>query len=72
MYKNPKKSKAGQNGGKIKGASAMQPGASGVDPSTGVKLIKGESGVEPVNQATFSKKKAEDVPVDQVYLTLLF
>ena len=42
----------------------MQPAASAVD---GVKLIKGEVGVESmVNEATFLKKRAQDVPVDQV------
>lgn len=53
--------------GKGKGASAMQPAASGLD-GTGVKLLRGE--VEDlegrVNEAAFLKRKAEDVPVDQV------
>ena len=42
----------------------MQPSASAID---GVKLIKGEVGVESmVNEATFLKRRAQDVPVDQV------
>ena len=42
----------------------MQPAASVVD---GVKLIKGEAGVESmVNEVAFLKKRAQDVPVDQV------
>lgn len=50
----------------------MQPAASAID---GVKLIKGEVGVESmVNEAAFLKKRAQDVPVDQVFfgLTSLF
>jgi len=49
-----------------KGASAMQPAASGVE---GVKLIKGEigfAGEEPVNKKVFIRRKSSDVPVDQV------
>ena len=42
----------------------MQPSASAID---GVKLIKGEVGVESmVNEAAFLKKRVQDVPVDQV------
>lgn len=42
----------------------MQPSASAID---GVKLIKGEVGVESmVNEAAFLKKHVQDVPVDQV------
>ena len=42
----------------------MQPSASAID---GVKLIKGEVGVESmVNEASFLKKHVQDVPVDQV------
>ena len=42
----------------------MQPSASAID---GVKLIKGEVGVESmVNESTFLKKRVQDVPVDQV------
>lgn len=66
MYKNPKKSTT------VKGASAMQPAASANDGS-GVKLMKGDvvgnSGV-PVNEGKFWKRKAEDVPVDEVYSAL--
>ncbi len=63
MYKNPKKVKDGETAG-AKGASAMQPAASGLE---GVKLMKGE-GVTAgmVNDAAFLRKKAKDVPVDQV------
>ena len=49
-----------------KGASAMQPAASGVE---GVKLIKDEIGFareEPVNEKVFIKRKRSDVPVNQV------
>jgi ribosome biogenesis protein MAK21 len=73
VYKNPKKPKAGEDANenataKARGASAMQPAASGLD-GTGVKLIKGEvfggDGVL-MNEDGFLKKKVEDVPVDQV------
>ena len=47
----------------------MQPAASAVD---GVKLIKGEVGVESmVNETAFLKKRAQDVPVDQVFISFL-
>ena len=63
VYKNPKQIKTGDSAGG-KGASAMQPSASAID---GVKLIKGEVGVESmVNEAAFLKKHVQDVPVDQV------
>ncbi len=64
VYKNPKKVKDGETAG-AKGASAMQPAASGLE---GVKLMKGE-GVTAgmVNDAAFLRKKAKDVPVDQVH-----
>lgn len=70
VYKNPKKLKTAENENgavKAKGASAMQPAASGLD-GTGVKLMKGEvhGGNELMNEDGFLKKKAEDVPVDQV------
>jgi ribosome biogenesis protein MAK21 len=73
VYKNPKKLKAGENlnesaTAKAKGASAMQPAASGLD-GTGVKLMKGEvlRGDEGlVNEGGFLRKKAEDIPADQV------
>jgi ribosome biogenesis protein MAK21 len=73
VYKNPKKAKAGDDAhenvtAKAKGASAMQPAASGLD-GTGVKLIKGEvlggDGVL-MNEDGFLRKKVADVPVDQV------
>ena len=63
VYKNPKQIKTRDSAGG-KGASAMQPSASAID---GVKLIKGEVGVESmVNEAAFLKKHVQDVPVDQV------
>jgi ribosome biogenesis protein MAK21 len=68
VYKNPKQIKTGDSAGG-KGASAMQPAASAVD---GVKLIKGEVGVESmVNETAFLKKRAQDVPVDQVFISFL-
>jgi ribosome biogenesis protein MAK21 len=68
VYKNPKKS----TNTKPKGASAMQPAASGND-GTGVKLLKGEvlgGTLGPVNEEKFWKRRVEDIPVDQVYLRL--
>ena len=73
VYKNPKKLKAGENANesvtaKAKGASAMQPAASGLD-GTGVKLMKGEvlgGDGTLVNEDGFLKKKVEDIPADQV------
>jgi hypothetical protein len=72
VYKNPKKVKPNANNanvvvGKGKGASAMQPAASGLEGG-GVKLMKGEMGVleERVNEGGFLKRKEADVPVDQV------
>ncbi|KAG6888162.1 hypothetical protein C0995_010173 [Termitomyces sp. Mi166 len=65
VYKNPKKAK--QDVSKAKGVSAMQPAASGLD-GTGVKLLRGE--VEDpalMNEAEFLKKRAEDVPADQLF-----
>ena len=47
----------------------MQPAAS-VNDSTGVKLLKGEvlgGALVPVNEDKFWKKRAEDVPVEEVY-----
>jgi hypothetical protein len=74
VYKNPKKVKANANNanvvvGKGKGASAMQPAASGVEGG-GVKLMKGEMGdmEDRVNERDFLRKKETDVPVDQVSL----
>jgi ribosome biogenesis protein MAK21 len=46
----------------------MQPAASGID-NTGVKLLKGEvlsGALAPVNGEKFWKKRAEEVPVDEV------
>ena len=72
VYKNPKKIKTkdgeddAQTPSRGKGASAMQPAASGVE---GVKLIKGEigfTGEELVNEKAFMRKKRSDIPVDQV------
>lgn len=72
VYKNAKKMPAdatGINGkGKGRGVSAMQPAASGIE---GVKLMKGDAvGGEDLlmNEDRFLKKRAEDVPVDQVRL----
>lgn len=70
VYKNPKKLKeSGEM--RTKGASAMQPAASSND-ATGVKLIRGEAagGSAPVNMEKFWKRRAEDVPVDEVYMCL--
>jgi ribosome biogenesis protein MAK21 len=74
VYKNPKKIKSEEDdGGHVgpgrlgKGASAMQPAASGVE---GVKLIKGEIGYvggELVNEKAFLTKKRTSVPIDQVF-----
>ena len=70
VYKNPKQPKANANGGKGKGASAMQPAASALD-GTGVKLIKGDfgNGKGQVNDSDFLRKRAEDVPVNEVRST---
>ncbi len=74
MYKNPKKLKSKEDdpdhvgAGRLgKGASAMQPAASGVE---GVKLIKGEIGYvggELVNEKAFLTKQRTSVPIDQVF-----
>lgn len=66
VYKNPKKSTT------TKGASAMQPAASGLD-GTGVKLMKGDaSGNVLVNDAAFMKMKIQDIPVDEVFFHKFF
>lgn len=68
MYKNPKKAKAGEGGGaKTKGASAMQPAASGLD-GQGVKIMKADAdgAFVGINEAAFLRRKESDVPVDQV------
>lgn len=61
MYKNAKKPKP-------KGASAMQPAAKTADGASSVKLLKGEVAdrAGPVNDEKWWKRRAEDVPVDQV------
>ncbi|KAF7353702.1 Sterol regulatory element binding protein cleavage-activating protein [Mycena venus] len=78
VYKNPKKVKPNANNvnvviGKGKGASAMQPAASGLEGG-GVKLMKGEMGVmeERVNEGGFLRKKEADVPVDQLFFHKFF
>ncbi|KAL4071905.1 CBF/Mak21 family-domain-containing protein [Scleroderma yunnanense] len=65
VYKNPKKSK-------LKGASAMQPGASAAD-GISVKKTKGEigGGVLP-NEEKFRRKREEDVRVDEVFFHRYF
>ncbi|PBK76587.1 CBF-domain-containing protein [Armillaria solidipes] len=66
VYKNPKKSTS------TKGASAMQPAASGLD-GTGVKLMKGDaSGNVLVNDAAFMKMRIQDIPVDEVFFHKFF
>ncbi|KAL0577409.1 RNA-binding ribosome biosynthesis protein mak21 [Marasmius crinis-equi] len=72
VYKNPKKITADANGTKGKGASAMQPAGSALE---GVKLVKGEtaaSGEMLMNEEQFLRKKAEDVPVDQLFFHKFF
>ncbi|KAK7027338.1 RNA-binding ribosome biosynthesis protein mak21 [Paramarasmius palmivorus] len=72
VYKNPKKTPSDGNGPKGKGVSAMQPAGSALE---GVKLVKGEtaaSGEMLMNEEQFLKKKAEDVPVDQLFFHKFF
>jgi ribosome biogenesis protein MAK21 len=66
VYKNPKKPKP-------KGASAMQPAATGTDGASGVKLLKGEvaHGEGPVNEEKWWRR-VEDVPVDEVFFHRYF
>ncbi|KAJ6500610.1 CBF/Mak21 family-domain-containing protein [Mycena sanguinolenta] len=78
VYKNPKKVKPNASNanvviGKGKGASAMQPAASGLEGG-GVKLMKGEMGMleERVNEGGFLRKKESDVPVDQLFFHKFF
>ncbi|KAF9466712.1 CBF/Mak21 family-domain-containing protein [Collybia nuda] len=75
VYKNPKKLKSSENAmgtGKSKGASAMQPAASGLG-ETGVKLMKGEVDDDGLmNAEEFLKKRVEDVPVDQLFFHKFF
>ncbi|KAL1740938.1 hypothetical protein HDZ31DRAFT_67426 [Schizophyllum fasciatum] len=71
VYKNPKKLKVDGRvavSGKARGASAMQPAASGVD-GTSVKLMRGEvPGVAPlVTDSAFLRKREEEVPVDEIF-----
>ena len=52
----------------------MQPSASAAD-GTGVKLVKGEATAgrsAPVNEEAWWKKRAEDVPVDEVFYYRFF
>ena len=52
----------------------MQPSASAPD-GTGVKLIKGEATAgrsAPVNEEAWWKKRAEDVPVDEMFFYKFF
>lgn len=66
VYKNPKKPKP-------KGVSAMQPAATPAD-GTGVKLVKGEStlGETPVNEERWWRRRAEDIPVDELFFHKFF
>ncbi|GJE90310.1 CBF-domain-containing protein [Phanerochaete sordida] len=66
VYKNAKKPKP-------KGASAMQPAATAAD-GTGVKLLKGEvaHGEAPVNDEKWWRRRAEDVPVDELFFHRYF
>ena len=66
VYKNPKQK------AKAKGSSAMQPAAGDNLSGGGVRLLKGEAGDygsrngKAVNDETWWKRRAQDVPVDQV------
>ncbi|KAJ7168329.1 CBF/Mak21 family-domain-containing protein [Mycena crocata] len=78
VYKNPKKVKPNANNanvviGKGKGASAMQPAASGLEGG-GVKLMKGEMGdmEDRVNEGEFLRRKESDIPVDQLFFHKFF
>ncbi|KAI0808101.1 CBF/Mak21 family-domain-containing protein [Fomes fomentarius] len=67
VFKNPKKPKP-------KGSSAMQPSLESAHLSSGVTLVKGERGVDgvPVNDERFWKRRAQDVPVDEVFFHAYF
>ncbi|KAI0339482.1 CBF-domain-containing protein [Trametopsis cervina] len=69
VFKNPKKPKA-------KGASAMQPAASGdaAGGAGGVKLLRGEvaNGEGPINEEKFWRRRVEDVPVDEIFFYKYF
>ncbi|KIY43200.1 CBF-domain-containing protein [Fistulina hepatica ATCC 64428] len=85
VYKNPKKIREEDGGGllgaKSKGASLMQPAASGLD-GIGVKLHRGEvsdvirsdgGGVQvKMNEEAFLRRKKEDVPADQLFFYQYF
>ncbi|KAF8634313.1 hypothetical protein AX15_000974, partial [Amanita polypyramis BW_CC] len=73
VYKNPKKVGAGEGGAKTKGASAMQPAATGLD-GLGVKIMKTEvdGASMRINEAEFLGKKESDIPVDQVFFHRYF
>ena len=51
----------------------MQPAATAMDGTSGVKLVKGEAigGEVPVNDEKWWKRKEQDVPVDEVSSRLL-
>ncbi|PFH49158.1 hypothetical protein AMATHDRAFT_5130 [Amanita thiersii Skay4041] len=72
VYKNPKKSK-GDGSAKTKGASAMQPAASGLDGQS-VKILKmdGEGGAMGFHDNEFLQKGEQDIPVDQVFFHRYF
>lgn len=65
VYKNAKKTQT------TKGASAMQPAATGLD-GKGVKLMKGDHNEARVNEDAFVKKREADVPVDEVFFHKFF
>ncbi|KAM6499394.1 CBF/Mak21 family domain containing protein [Amanita muscaria] len=73
VYKNPKKSKAGETGAKAKGSSAMQPAASGLD-GLGVKIMKAEADGASmrIDEVSFLRKKESEIPVDQVFFHRYF
>ena len=66
VYKNPKKTKTGE-GAKTKGASAMQPAATGLD-GLSVKIMRTEADGASmrINEDAFLRKREADIPVDQV------
>ncbi|OSX62863.1 hypothetical protein POSPLADRAFT_1065929 [Postia placenta MAD-698-R-SB12] len=67
VYKNPKKPRT-------RGPSAMQPAASAQDGAGGVKMSRGEVADDGlrVNEENWWKRKAEDVPADQVFFHRYF
>lgn len=65
VYRNAKKPRAGG-----RGPSAMQPAVGRAD---GVRLVRGgEVEAEAVNEEAFWRRRAEDVPVDQVRVCVCF